>query len=372
MPSASNLYEYFGNIHMHTTYSDGNGTFDDLINGAVRAGLDFVFVTDHNILVREEEEGYRRGVLTLVSQEVHDEEREVPGNHLLCLGVETDVSHLAKDPQTLINAVNQQGALPILAHPIEEWTDLYPSHYPWHSWEVYGYHGIELWNYMSSFRGFTTSTLRALLLGLLPQRFSIGPLPAMLEKWDELTQLRPVIALGGTDVHAQTFRIGPISRCFLPYDHCARAVNTHILTETPFRGQPDMDPADYLHPHVQHDRALTLDALRQGHCWVGYDLAGPTNGFRFWAEAGNDGSPPALMGDMVPLPAGQSLHLSIETPAAADIRLLRNGRIISQGHGRALSYHVREAGVYRVEVWKHRWARPRGWIFSNPIYVKAQ
>lgn len=361
------LYEYFGNIHMHTTHSDGAGTFDDLIGGAARAGIDFVFVTDHNVLVRESEEGYRRGVLTLVGQEVHDEQRDVPGNHLLCLGVEEDVSHLAQDPQALIDAVRQQDALAFLAHPIEEFTDLLPSHYPWHSWEVKGFHGVELWNYLSSFRGFATNVPQALALGFFPHRFTTGPLPAMLKKWDELTQQRPVVALGGTDVHAGTYNYGPIHRCFLPYDYCARALNTHILTETAFRGPPDSGRTDFLHPHVQHDRQLLLNALGQGHCWIGYDLAGPTNGFRFWAEIA-DGST-ALMGDSVELAPGQSLRLHIESPARAKVRLLRNGRPIAQGHTDRLSYDVRDVGVYRVEVWKERWGRPRGWIFSNPVYV---
>ena len=70
-------FEYHGNIHMHTTHSDGFGSFEELIDGAVKGGLDFVYVTDHNVLVREQEEGYRRGVLTLVGQEVHDTQREL-------------------------------------------------------------------------------------------------------------------------------------------------------------------------------------------------------------------------------------------------------------------------------------------------------
>lgn len=390
--TAGSLHEYFGNIHMHTTHSDGTGTFDDLIDGAVRGRLDFVFVTDHNLLVREEEEGYRKGVLTLVGQEVNDKEREISGNHLLCLGVETDVSHLAKDPQVLIDAVGRQDALPFLAHPIEEYTKLFPHDFSWHSWDVSGYHGVELWNYMSSFRGLTTSHFRALLVGFLPHLFTVGPLPAMLQKWDELTQQGPVVALGGTDVHAMTYRMGPISRCFLPYDHCAKAVNTHILTETPFLGQPQTGDTDFMHRNVEHDRQLVLNALRQGRCWVGYDLAASTKGFRFWGEKTPDpssrhsqtsasreeaasmpdpssGEGHSMIGDAVTLPVGDSLRLHVQSPQAAEIRLLRNGRLISQGRAASLSYDVRDSGVYRVEVWLHRWGKLRGWIFSNPIYV---
>ena len=384
--TAPKLFEYFGNIHMHTTHSDGFGSFDDLIDGAVKGGLDFVIVTDHNVLVREEEEGYRSGVLTLVGQEVHDTKREPTGNHLLCLGVESDVSGLAADPQELIDAVGEQNALTFLAHPIEENTELFPKCYPWYNWEVTGYHGVELWNYLSGFRGFTTSHLRALLVGFFPRFFPVGPLPAMLEKWDDLTQERPVVALGGTDVHAVKYNLGPITRRFLTYEESAKALNTHVLTATPLTGPPERGPFDFRDPNTQHDRNLVLEALRQGHCWLGYDLAGPTEGFRFWAERENSGagrgvSPPsgqkpeesaavALMGDSVLLADGQALNLHVRSPEAANIRLLRNGRVVSQGFASSLAYQARDAGVYRVEVRKQRWGKQRGWIFSNPIYVR--
>ncbi len=383
--SASQFCEYFGNIHMHTTHSDGFGSFDDLIEGALAGGLDFVFVTDHNVFVREEEEGYRRGILTLVGQEVHDPERQPAGNHLLCLGVESDVSELASDPQKLIDAVSQQNALSFLAHPIEVTTDLFPSSYPWHNWEVSGFHGVELWNYLSGFRSYTTSYLKTILVAFFPRFFPVGPLPDMLDKWDELSRQRPVVALGGTDVHSIKYSLGPVTRRFLTYEECAKGLNTHILTESPLLGPPQGGPAGWDSPNTRRDRAAVLDALRNGHCWIGYDLAGATAGFRFWAgtidneqwnpilhEGGqNESVPVAIMGDSISLAESQSLRLQIKSPEIADIRLLRNGRVIAQGLSDTLSYQARDAGVYRVEVWKHRWGKPRGWIFSNPIYVHS-
>ena len=379
------LYEYFGNIHMHTTHSDGFGSFEDLIEGAVKGGLDFVYVTDHNVLVREQEEGYRRGVLTLVGQEVHDTNREPSGNHLLCLGVESDVSGHASDPQQLIDAVNQQKGLTFLAHPIEETTELFTQCYPWESWEVTDYHGVELWNYLSGFRGFTTSYLKAALVGFFPRFFAVGPLPEMLAKWDELTQTRPVVALAGTDVHAVKYNIGPISRRFLCYEESAKALNTHIVTDEPLLGSRSNGAFDYRDPNTAHDRNVVLESLRKGHCWLGYDLVGSTQGFRFWAEVERSGGgqcanhqdslsphdirPSAVMGDSVNISEGTSLYLYVQSPVVADIRLLRNGRVVTQGHTATLNYQVRDAGVYRVEVWRQRWGKPRGWIFSNPIYV---
>lgn len=370
-------HEYFGNIHMHTTHSDGVGDFDELVRAAASVGLDYVFVTDHNVLVRDREEGYRHGVLTLVGEEVHDPELDPPGNHLLCLGVEEDLTHLGADPQRLIDGVRRQGGLPFLAHPIERYTELIPTHYPWRNWEVSDFHGIELWNYMSGFRGMVNSKLQALVMGFFPHWFTTGPLPEMLQKWDELTAERPVVALGGVDVHAETYNIGPIYRCFLPYEHCARALNTHIITDSAFVGpkngaepgsdNPGSDNPGSDDPGVSHDRGLVLDALRAGHCWLGYDLVAWSNGFRFWAENSQSF---AVMGDTIRPASGRQIVFRAEAPEKGEIRLLRNGEQVAVSQGRGLEHRDDRPGVYRIEVWKKRWGKPRGWIFSNPIYVR--
>ncbi|RIK37157.1 MAG: hypothetical protein DCC55_25125 [Chloroflexi bacterium] len=369
-------FEYTGNIHIHTTYSDGVGTFDDVVEAALWAGDDFVYVTDHNVLVREREEGYRRGLLTLVGQEVHDDDRVPQRNHLLCLGVTSDVTGQARDPQQLIDAVNAQQGLSFLAHPYEEVTPLAPDHWAWESWEVGGYTGVELWNYMSSFRGFTTSRFRTLVMGIMPHWFLRAPLSKMVRKWDELTQQRQVVAIGGTDVHGWTIGMGPLRRVFLPYRHCAQALNTHILTPRRLLGAPPNGRSDP--EHLRHDRELVLDALRRGHCWVGYDLAGATRGFRFAAWQTPAGvtppaaeSPHAIMGDGMALPQwGCEIYLRVDAPAVAEIRLLRNGHVVTRRWGRRLEYFVSTPGVYRAELWRTRWGRLRGWIFSNPIYVR--
>ena len=72
------LHEYCGNLHTHTRYSDGAGSHNDIALAAMKAGLDFVVVTDHNVYVRGLD-GYRtqgtNRVLLLVGEEVHDQAR---------------------------------------------------------------------------------------------------------------------------------------------------------------------------------------------------------------------------------------------------------------------------------------------------------
>ncbi len=63
------------NLHMHTRYSDGAGLHKDIASAAMRAGLDAVLVTDHNVLVGGPAGYYKEGnrrVLLMVGEEVHD------------------------------------------------------------------------------------------------------------------------------------------------------------------------------------------------------------------------------------------------------------------------------------------------------------
>jgi hypothetical protein len=65
-----------------------------------------------------------------------------------------------------------------------------------------------------------------------------------------------------------------------------------------------------------------------------------------------------------------AIVLEVETPQAADTRLLRNGAVVARSRRGKLEHTTVDPGVYRVEVYRRfRW-EGRGWIFSSPIYVK--
>ena len=344
-------YEYSGNIHVHTLHSDGTEPTEEVARAAQKAGLDFIVITDHNVLYKEEE-GYYHDVLVLIGEEVHTEEGKE--NHLLCLGIQEDVSHLADDPQAVIDAVREQGGLTFLAHPMERSSPLVPETYAWTDWRVRGFTGIELWNYMSSFREFATNKLMGLLLSFFPQLFPVGPLPEVLSLWDDLLAEGPVVAIGGADAHGKTYRLGPIRRRIFPYEFLFRAVNTHILTPTRFSRV------------VEEDAQRVYDALRAGHAWVAYDLIYPSDHFRFWAVRGETSH---IMGEHVTFGEGLTLHALLPAPGHWILR--RDGVIVREGKGQTLYYRVQEPGIYRVEVWRQAWGKERGWIFANPIYVTA-
>jgi hypothetical protein len=355
------LYEVVGNLHNHTTYSDGHGSHDQIALAAIRAGLDFVVVTDHNILVKGLD-GYRtlgdERVLLLVGEEVHDPNRKPQKNHLLIYETQQEMFHLANSPQRLIEATKEFNGLAFIAHPhdpeAEKFNEIDLS---WEDWEVEGFHGIELWNFMSEFKSLLSSYPNAIYYAFNPSRIAHRPFDEVLTLWDQqLAQGKQVVAIGGADAHELPASLGPLKRTLFPYEFHYRTINTHVILDQPFAG-------DY-----ESDRKLLFGAIRRGNCFVGYDYPASTRGFRFTAQGDNQS---ALMGDVVHTRFG--LTLQIRLPQKAHIRLVRDGEEIKSWRNRdAAVQNVTRPGAYRVEALLHYKGKWRGWIYSNPIYLRAQ
>jgi hypothetical protein len=348
------MNELVANLHVHTPYSDGTWYHAQIAQAAAEAGLDVVVVTDHNVWV-DEVEGFYENVLLLVGEEVHDVQRVPQCNHLLVYAVEEEIAPQVGDSQDLINDVKAKGGLCFLAHPVERSSplDTELAAIPWDDWEINGYTGIELWNYMSEFKGLSQSRLAALFYALYPDFGIKGPFRHTLQLWDRLlTEGRRVVAIGGADAHGSSYALGPIRRVIFPYQHLFECVNTHILIPST------------LTRDLAVDKTRIYDALRAGHCFVAYDALGSARGFRFSARSGSN---LVTMGDELKREA--ALIVQVESPLPADIRLLRDGVVVARSHGRILDYTTSLPGVYRVEVYRRHRLRQRAWIFSNPIYV---
>jgi hypothetical protein len=355
------MHEIIVNLHMHTFYSDGHVTHAQIARAALQAGLDAVIVTDHNVWVNGPAGYYpdgRRRVLMLVGEEIHNQARHPQKNHLLVLGANRELATLAHDLPRLIEGVREAGGLAFLAHPSDPPAPAFgETDISWVDWEVQGYTGLELWNAMSEFKSRLRSRLHALYYVLDPRRIARGPFESVLRQWDELlAHGRRLVAIGGSDAHALPARMGPLRRTLFPYEFHFRTINTHLLLPRPLSG-------DY-----NADARLVIDALRQGHAFIGYDLPAPTRGFRFTASGLNG---IAWMGDEIL--ARHGVTLQIRLPARAECHLLKDGKVLKTWHGReALTHSTAEPGVYRVEVYLRYLGKRRGWIFSNPIYVKRK
>ncbi len=349
-----NLHEYVGVVHMHTVHSDGTATHDEIAFIAGQAGLDFVIVTDHNVRVPEAEGRYG-DVLLLIGEEVHDPNRQPESSHLLVFGVGHSLADHAADPQALIDAVREAGGLAFIAHPFEH-SAAYANEpdLDWRDWHVNGYTGLELWNTMSEFKAYVPNLLQALLMVYFPTVGLRGPFRETLTRWDELLASgRRIAIIGGPDAHGTVYRKGPLRRPVLPYDWLFRAIRLHILCDEPFNSD------------VAHDAAVVYHAMGAGQAFIAYDWIGDATGFRFVARSGGA---EAGMGQELTLMNDATLDVS--SPLAAHIRLLHNGRVVAEHRGRRLRYRTSQPGAYRVEAYRRHLFRERGWVYTNPIYLR--
>jgi hypothetical protein len=354
------MVEITGNLHLHTVASDGTGTHDEVASAAARAELDFIVYTDHNVWVEGEEGWYHdaatdRRVLCLMGQEVNDPKLEPERNHLLCHFVRSDLDHVAHEPQQLIDTVLSRDGLAFLAHPLERPGFGEAAHiYPWTVWDISGFTGIELWNAMTDvkwrLRNFWP---RGLIGAFVPNWVLSAPFPEVLAKWDELLATgQRVVAIGGSDAHAMSFTWRGITRTVYPYDFLFQAVNTHLLLPAPLADELDQA------------KSQIYEALKAGHCFVGYDAIGSPSGFRFTATSGQN---QALMGDILPL-NGQ-VRVQVASPQPAYLRLIKDGRPVLEKQTATLEWVAAAPGVYRVEAYRRYWGELRGWVFTNPIYI---
>ena len=103
-----------GVVHVHSTYSDGTATVDEIAADAAAAGADVVMLTDHDSLAarRDGWEGRREGVVVLVGTGVSPK-----AGHYLALGVDREIPHAGQSAREIAEAVREAGGVGFAAHP---------------------------------------------------------------------------------------------------------------------------------------------------------------------------------------------------------------------------------------------------------------
>ena len=344
------MYAYTGNIHIHSTYSDGTGSISEIAEDAKKADLDFIIITDHNTLQGLAEEGFYNGVLVLCGHEINTSK-----NHFLALNTHTVIPENDNNPQEVIDAVNAQNGLGFIAHPDEKGSPLVLGGrtYPWDDWNATGFTGIEVWNYCSQWRDGITNLSRGLFYAYLnPTGPITGPCPQTLARFDEITQHRKLTAIAGTDAHNWPVRYGPIHRNIFPYEYLFRtACNTVLLPEP-------------LSQDLSTAKAQIYNALRHGHAYIINRQVGDPAGFDFTVSSKNH---QYLMGDEAPFT--DTTFLNIQCPSnyrgRIHIRIVHNGKTFDEINRCNVAVRVYTPGVYRLEIYKNK----TPWIWTNPIYL---
>jgi len=332
-PKARPLKDFRGIIHCHSLYShDSKGTYEEILAAAKAAKVDFICITDHppkgdaGLSLREGWKGLHDGVLFIQGH-------ELAGANLLALGIREPIP--SGPPPDRIAAIHRQGGVAIVSHPeeVKDWEPYLTAD----GMEVYNVHAA--WKKHQGDLGFMAKALTMLKqdperLFTLVQQLD----PAVLAKWDEINKTRRFVGVAGNDAH-QNVKIGTLQAD--PYERAFRFVTTHVFAE-------DLTQEAILH------------GVREGRCYVRFEIVGPGSPFRFELEKNSAGE---TVLDVYPAPL--SIHPTLYRDG--DLVRLPQQPIRPPGEGRP-RYRAVEPGAYRV-VKEVPGSPPRPWILSNHLRV---
>ena len=328
-------YEYIGHLHIHSTFSDGSGSIQEIARAGREAGLDFIGITDHNTLAGREEgfEGWQDDILVLIGMELGREK-----NHYIAFGVQRPIPADDGDPRKLLMLSMPRVDSDTWLIPVKRAIPpFWGKFFAWDRWDVENFTGLEIWNFSSIWREISRSKLVVLFWYLFDRyRGARFPEPETLKKWDTLARKRPVTAFAGSDAHAIPFRLGFITLYFFAYSFLFRTINTHLLLEE------ELDR--------KSGRAVeqVLEALRRGNFFIGSDHLDPARGFRFSAFNGDE---EVNMGGEI-LRTPQTVLRIISPSNRGLVRIICNGELVYESRKKVIIFKVLQAGVFRVEIYR--------------------
>lgn len=383
------LMDLRGVMHSHSYLShDSDGRPPQIAAAARRAGLDFIFMTDHyagpqnQAAINEGVRGELNGALFVVGVETNV--------GLMPFFLERTVIDLHKPASEIIADLNRAGALVFIVHPDEP-----------RDWSLPGYTGMEIYNLHADAKRSKLTRWDLLCETwwamdqypmLVYHRIFREP-TEFLRIWDGLTPNRKVVGIAGNDAHQnnglrfvvtsrRTVELRDTAKLEKPPLHeisnslllwlLRHTSNDFTPGRTLYRIDADLywRSFQFVNTHLlakeKSERAL-YEALRAGHCYVAFDWLCEATGLNFVAESRGG---LALMGDDLPFDAG--IVLKLTSPVKARFKLLRNGAPVFETESDHFEYAVTEPGVYRVEghlpVRGELWP----WVYANPIYITSR
>src|SRR5215510_8516116 len=331
---ANGFTDYKGVVHVHSFLGGhSTGTFSDIIAAAQTNQLQFVIMTEHT------EKEFDTAAMTL---------KGVHGGVLFING----------------NEVSTANGDRLLALPDDVSIVAYPEQFQ--NWDTPGLDGVEVYNVFTNARRinpvvaffdvlWSRRSYPDLIFALYLARPDEG-----LRKWDQgLTRVR-LTAVAGNDAHANVgVSLKDSSGKTLfgiqldPYELSFRLVRLHVLLEQ----------------NKALDATSLLEAVRAGHCFIGFDFLGDTTGFSFEAENGGGRK---IQGDEIQL--NGETRLRVQSPIPSRIVILKDGSVFSDDSGISdKNVTITERGSYRVEVYLPQLGSlvaRQPWIISNPVSAK--
>ncbi|MGB2764608.1 MAG: PHP domain-containing protein [Candidatus Aminicenantaceae bacterium] len=335
--SEASPLEIEGVYHLHTTFSDGRKSQDEILKLTSKEELDFIIFTDHGAPNMESysSQGWKDGILVLSGCELY-----VNRGHLVGVGFTPPQRVFSNNAEEAVDEIKKQGGFSIIPHPYSSTT--------WTWGEFVDYSGIEIINAYSRLMEkdlFLIPYAPALLFKpeYLLLKMLVRP-DKNLKKWDELNTIHPIYGYFCSDAHRL-------------YRSLLNLLRSHLLLQAPL--SEDFETAS----------KQVYEALRKGRFYNSIHAAAHAHGFRFRGEKMGEMIP---MGSTVLLDSPVRLHIKAPFRFKKEIHLIHNGKVILRSTEENVIYEALLPGTYRVEVYLRARSPLRKnipWVVSNPIFL---
>ena len=358
MPARNQNYrDLKGVIHVHTMLGGHSlGGFGELIKAASSNALDFVVMTEHvsndfdtSALTLK---GFYGNTLFIGGNELETKSQD----RFLLVNSDADAQN-AKQTETkeFLQKVHAKKQIALITYPQN-----------FNSWDS-EFDGIEVFSIHTNAKKMDILTLP------LDVAWSYNPYPELLlaryfqrpadalQKYDEVAAKRKTTLFAGSDAHSNIgyHLIGDdVGNKLLKiklddYATIFRLVRTHALLKN----------------DEQTTQENLIEALKNGHTYIGFDCLSDTAGFSLSADNGTEQK---IQGDEIALKNGVKLRIS--APQTARFIIYKNGeKVFESGGSSEVVFDAGEPGTYRVEAYLDSLGgtfEKIPWILSNPVYVK--
>lgn len=382
------LNDYKCVLHAHSYLShDSRGTIDEIAAAAKQVGVQAIFMSDHP---------QEKDVVAEGAKEVINDVLFVPGaetrGFLLYPG-NGKMPSLSVSDRQLADAVKASRGMVFVAHPEEP-----------RDWSIASLTGMEIYNTHTDVND-EIDLLKILqpkdtagygkLLTLL-NNFQDYPVESfsslydhpkdLLARYDQMCKARPFTAIAANDSHQNTgfvvvgtedgkYRVeDPLGEEIAILDPANNSALKLLFGEPQpgkvlFKRQLDPYPISlgYVNTHVlaseRTERSLR-DALVRGRTYIAFHWIADATGTAFLLKSGRR---TYNLGDTVRFQRG--MRLLAEVPINGLMRLMKDGVEVHRVNARDFEFEVKEAGIYRLEVYLPLGGALRGWIFTGAIRV---
>lgn len=375
------MQSFKGLIHSHSYWShDSRGTLPEIMAGAKKAKLDFIFLSDHK---RHQLDTFPRGYHGVFEGIIIESGTE-HSTGLMVSPFDTVVIDWNQDENQIIHDIVSNGGMVTYVHTEEE-----------RRWANPDYQAMEIYNIHTDLideDGILPFVINNTVSGNKFRHWGFWELyddqTAILANWDSINMDRQIVGIGAVDAHNnQSFRaryqedglvqwIGPNADTI--------AINKPGWKEKLLLGEPDefgwafkweMDPYfnsfNFMNNHVFCDTFSNVnikDNILRGHVFLSFESIAEPEGFQYFTTNSTN-SVTAILGDSVSVK--NVTELKAVSPYPVKYQLFRNGVLIDTkqdvyGYEFAIK---NKPGNYRIVARINLNDRWFPWIFTNPIYI---